>query len=443
VGTILSNADAEALILDVRTGRNAATTGVDGAGGSFIVFPTAVIVERPGRGQLVFPLHTSIEPGSLCRDDGLASVEATVDGVHVDGAFAWTVGRRYGEPPPATYRFRSEGRAVGRPWWAEQLPVSKALRRRTGGQLVRDRARLVRQGRLAEHWLLVLSQRVMEACCRGPLGRALSAHPLVQDADVVQRGLQAANRLLSVYASPQRPPRSWVGMIQLDVRRDMFRELSQLDWLPRELGEVVERARLAGIGLHADAAVTLAALIDASIEAGLPLPRVSARQVRAALSAPELVSLDAPLGPWHGFQPEEGGVCAFDPALDAVDDQPGRAAAAIAELVVRDRRTVLGAFLGDPAALKAVADAVILALRRPGEAAVSTRHRCRDQFLATGELFSTEGARERFPGKPARDLCALDAALCSALGWDATADRLASQPQACRPAGDGLRSVAG
>jgi hypothetical protein len=436
VGTILCNGDAEALILDVRAGRHAATAEVDGAGGSFLVFPTSVIVERPGRGQLVFPVRVSIEPGTVGRDDGLASLEATVDGIRVDGTFAWTIGGRSG-PPPAAYRFRSEGRTVAPPPWAEQLPASRALRRRTGGQLLRERMRLVRQGRLAEHWLLVLSQRVMEASCRGPLGRALAAHPLVQDTDVVQRGLQAANRLLPVYASPRRPPRSWVGMIQLDVRRDMFRALSQLDWLPRELGEVVERARSAGIALHADAAVTLAALIEASIEAGLPLPRVSARQVRAALSTPELVSLDAPLPDRHGFQPEEGGVCVMDPALDAVDDQPGRAAAAIAELVARDRRTVLGAFLGDPAALKAVADAVVLALRRPGEAMPSTRRRCRDQFLATGALFSADTARERFPGKPAGELGALDAALCSALGRDGTGGRGAGSGR------DGPRPVAG
>jgi hypothetical protein len=420
VGTILSNTDAEALILDVRAGRWADAAVVDGGSGAFIVFPTVVIVERPGRGQLVFPIHVSVEPGSLCRGDGEASVEATVDGIDVRGAFTWTFSEHPGAAMgrPAGYRFRSNGGPVRRPPWAHQLPGSMVLPRRAPAQLLHDQTRIVRQGRWAEHWLLVLSQRVMEACCRGPLGRALAAHPLVQDADVVQRGLQAAHRLLAVYASPDRPPRSWVGMIRLDARRDMFRGVSQLDWLPREMSEAVDRARWAGISLHADAAVTLAALIDASIDAGLPLPRLSPRQVRSALSAPELVSFEAPLGAWRGWQPQEGGICGPDPALDAVDDQPGRAAAAVAALVASDRETVARAFLGDPTALKTVADRVLLTLRRPGEGVTATRRRCRDRFLATGELLATTGRRDGFPGQAAGDLSALDAALWSALGRD-------------------------
>jgi hypothetical protein len=96
---------------------------------------------------------------------------------------------------------------------------------------------------------------------------------------------------------------------------------------------------------------------------------------------------------------------------------------------------VLGAFLGDPGALKVVADAVILALRRPGEAMLSTRRRCRDQFLATGALFSADSARERFPGKPAGDLSALDAALCSALGRDGTDRGAGTRDDGPRPGG--------
>ncbi len=275
---------------------------------------------------------------------------------------------------------------------------------------------MVRQGHLAADWLLLLTQRVMEASCRGPLGRALAAHPLVQDADLVQRGLQVAHRLLSVYASPQRPPRSWLGMIHLDARRDMWRELSQLDWLPRELGEVVERARSAGIALQGDPGRTLDAVIDASIEACLPLPRVSDRQIRAALGAPELVSLDAPAR-YHPRVARDGAIGATDPALEAVEVEPGRAAAAVAELVQRDRPTVVGAFLGEPSAVKAVADAVIFTLRRPGEPVPAARRRCREQFLATGALFSAEGA-ECFPGRGRAELSAIDAALWSTLGTD-------------------------
>jgi hypothetical protein len=207
-------------------------------------------------------------------------------------------------------------------------------------------------------------------------------------------------------------------MIQLDAKRDMHREVSQLDWLPRELSEVVDRARVAGIVLDDDPTVTLAALIDASLEAGQPMPRVSPGQVQSALSSPELVTLDAPLGAWHGWQPQDGGVGRPDPAFDAVEDRQGEAAAAIASFVVDDQETVLRAFLGDPVALKIVADRVVGALRRPGEALSATRCRCREQFRATGNLLSAEGASGRFPDIPAQDLASLDAALRAAIGLD-------------------------
>jgi hypothetical protein len=420
VGAILNNRDAEALILDVRTGHQAAATVLDGGGGAFLVFSTTVIIDRPGRGQLVFPLHTTMEPGSLCRQSGRVAVSASVDGVELEGDFAWTVSEQSAGAamPTARYRFVSDGRPTPPPPWAPQLPRSVRLARRSGAQLLRDRERLVRQGHVAEHWLLVLSQRVMEASCRGPLRRVLATHRLVQDEDVVQRGLQAAGRLLDVYASPQRPPRSWLGMIQLDAKRDMHREVSQLDWLPRELSEVVDRARVAGITLDPDPTVTLAALIDAALDGGQPLPRVSARQVQAALSAPELVPLDAPLGPWHGWQPQDGGTGAPDPALDAIDNQEGEAAAALAGIVMDDEETVARAFLGDPAAVKAVADRVVAALRRPGEALVSTRRRCAGQFRTTGRLLSTEGGTTGFPDTDAGVLLALDAALRAAIGLE-------------------------
>jgi hypothetical protein len=418
MGAILNNEDAEALILDIRIGRHAEAVTLDGGSGSFILFPTVVIIDRPGRGQLVFPLHTSVEPGALCRHAGAAAVSAVVDGVAVEGQFRWTVTDGPGEVgvTPSTYHFLVDGRSVPTPSWACQLPRSTALRRRNGAQLLRDRERLVRQGHLAEHWLMVLSQRVMEASCRGPLRRVLATHRLVQEEDVVQRGLQVAARLLNIYASPKRPPSSWVGMIQLDAKRDMHREVSQLEWLPQELAEVVDRARVAGISLDDDPTVTLAALIEASIDAGQPLPRVSAERVRTALSAPNIVTLDAPAGEnWPALLSTVG---ALDPALEAADDHRGEAAAALARLIVDDQATIVRAFLGEPAAIRSVADRLIATLRQPGEGAVATRRRCRDLFWTTGQLLSAQAATGRFPDAAAGDLAAIDAALRAAVGLD-------------------------
>ena len=438
MGAILNNHDAEALILDARAGRQAARTVLDGRCGAFIVFPTTVMIDRPGRGQLVFPIDTSIDPGSLCRHPSQVAVTAVVDGVRVDGHFTCTLTDQPGQDggPAAVYRYLVDGRELAPPRWAHQLPQSSALPLRSGAQLLRDRERLVRQGHLAEHWLLVLSERVMRASCRGPLRRVLATHRLVQDDDIVQRGLQAAARLLGVYASARRPPRSWVGMIQLDAKRDMHREVSQLDWLPRELSEVVDRARMAGIRLDEDSTVTLAALIDASVEAGQPLPRVSARQVATALNAPELVPLDAPFGPGRGWQPHDGGIGVCDAGLEAVDDRPGEAAAAIAALVIDDQDTVVRAFLGDPAALKTVADRVVAALRRPGETLVATRVRCREQFRTTGQLLAVEEAAGRFPGAAAGDLAALDSALRAAIGLDIAGPGIEGGEETADPGGD-------
>jgi hypothetical protein len=424
MGAILNNQDAEALILDIRAGRHAERVVLDGRSGSFIVFPTVVIIDRVGRGQLVFPIHTAVEPGALCRQAGAASVSAVVDGVEVDGEFRWVI---TDEPvrddvSPSTYHFQVDGRSVPAPSWAQQLPRSTVLPRRSGAQLLRDRERLVRQGHVAEHWLMVLSQRVMEACCRGPLHRVLLTHPRVREEDVVQRGLHVAARLLSVYASEKRPPSSWVGMIQLDAKRDMHREVSQLEWLPRELAEVVDRARVAGITLDNDPTLTLAALIEASIEAGQPLPRVNARRLQIALSAPNIVMLDGPLVPGWDWSSMESVIGEPDPAFDAVEEHRGEAAAAVASLVVDDQDTVVRAFLGDPAAIKTVADRLIATLRTPGEGLLATRRRCRDQFRTTGRLLSADAVRARFPDIATGDLAAVDAALRAAIGLD-VADR--------------------
>jgi hypothetical protein len=304
VGTILNNEHAEALLLDIRAAGQAARTVIGDREGAFAVFPISVVTGGGRGGQVVFPLRVGLEPGSLCTADGQASVGGRVGEIEVSGRFGWTVGE--GSPEPSRYSFCIGSRPVSPPPWAVQLPHSLALGRRRPSELGWDQARLVRQGRLAEHQLLRLTEQVLESCCRGPLRSVLGTHRLVDESDLVQRGLNVVLRLLPVYASAQRPPRAWLGMIHLDAKRDMHRAISQLDWLPRELSELVHRAQLAGIELDAEPDVTLAALVAASLDNGQPLPRVSADQVRAALAAPELDSFDAPWGSGHSWQPPEG-----------------------------------------------------------------------------------------------------------------------------------------
>jgi len=308
-------------------------------------------------------------------------VRATVAGMPVTGAFHWAPAAD-DRLEPASYRFGSGDGPGPRPSWADQLPRSVALLPRTPAQVVADRARLIRQGHLAQHWLLTLTQRVLEAACRGPLRRALALHPLIDEADVVQRGLQVAARLLPAYASPRRPPCSWMGMIQLDAKRDMHREIASLDWLPRELSEVADRARALGLTPPADPSLALADLLDQGHLAGHPALRVSPAQVDAALRAPEIVSLDAPLpraAGRHAPPPEPGGE---DPGIEALGAGHGRRAAALARLVTDDPETVVGALEGDPRAVRVVAAGVVRALRHPGERPAATRRRWREALRA-------------------------------------------------------------
>jgi hypothetical protein len=86
--------------------------------------------------------------------------------------------------------------------------------------------------------------------------------------------------------------------------------------------------------------------------------------------------------------------------------------------VVDDQETVRRAFVGDPGAIRIVADRVVAALRRPGEPLATTRRRCRDQFRATGQLFSADGASGQFPGVTPSDLGAIDTALRAAIGLE-------------------------
>jgi hypothetical protein len=359
MGAILNNRDAEALILDIRTAKTAGAAPIDGRPGAFLVFPTSVVVDRPGRGQLVFPTHTDIEPGTLCRHNGTATLSANVDGVDVYGSFSWTLNHDENalRPARARYCFRRRGREASPPLWANQLPMSSRLWPEPPTLLLRQRYRLLRQGRHAEYWLLRLSERVFRDYCRGPVRRAIAVRPHVDEDDVVQRGLQAATRLLPVYASAARPPCSWVRMLQLDGRRDMHREIARLDWRADGLGS------LSSIAPH-----------------------------DPALAVP-------------------------DPELDAVGEQRGVAASRIATLLGREPTLVALAFLGDAGAIREVGDHLVAAIHKPGETLSATRRRCREEFRSTGRLLG--GA----PGDVTdrQRLAALDEALRAAVDLELAA----------------------
>jgi hypothetical protein len=415
MGVILTNHDAEALILDIRTALAAKVAWVGPHSGGFLVFPTSVVVPRAGGGQLVFPIRSDAQPGSLCHDDGTASVRGLVDGIDVEGTFSWVVGRNTArEVPAATYRFGRRGRDVAAPAWADQLPASQWLTRRPPALLVRDRHRLMRQGRLAEYWLLHLTRRFFERCCEGPLGRAIEVRAHVDMDDVVQRGMIVATRVLPLYTSPDRPPCSWLRMLALDARRDMGREIGRLDWLPHELGDVLTRARAAGIALHQDPSITLGVLLESADSAGLPAPRVSVRQVQRALSAPHLVPLDI-LNVTDLDLPDRDVIG----EIEVPGRAPGVIAAAIARLVCQQPELTALAFLGEPLALMQVGRAVIAAVREVGETERAARRRCRSEFLSSGRLFTSEAGYARFgaAAEPGR-LAAIDAALGAVIGLE-------------------------
>jgi hypothetical protein len=331
MGTILNNRDAEALILDIRSAKTAGAAPIDGRPGAFLVFPTSVLVDRPGRGQLVFPTHTDIEPGTLCRCNGTATLKANVDGFDVYGSFSWILNHdeRPLRPARARYCFRRRGRETAPPVWANQLPTSARLWPEPPARLLRQRWRVLRQGRHAEYWLLRLSERVFRKYCRGPVRRAIAVRPHVDEDDVVQRGLQAATRLLPVYASAARPPSSWVRMLQLDGRRDMHREITRLDW------------RAAGLG---------------------------------SLSS---------------IPPHDPALAVPDPDLDAVAEQRGAAASGIASLLGREPTLVALAFLGDAGAIREVGEHLVATIHKPGETLSATRRRCREEFRSTGRLLGS------------------------------------------------------
>ncbi|HSS10576.1 MAG TPA: hypothetical protein VLL25_11860 [Acidimicrobiales bacterium] len=357
MGTILNNRDAEALLLDIRTASSAGGAPIDGPQGAFLRFPTSVVVDRPGRGQLVFPTHTDVEPGTLCHDDGTATLKATVDGFDVRGSFSWVVGRGDSaqRPARACYCFRRRGREVSPPAWANQLPTSSRLWAEPVAWLVRERCRLTRRGRHAEYWLLRLSERVFRNYCRGPVRRAIAVRPHVDEDDVVQRGLQAATRLLPVYASAARPPSSWVRMLQLDGKRDMHREITRLDWRADDLGSL------------------------------------------------------------SSIKPYDPALAVPDPQLDAVDEQRGVAVRSIASLLGRRPAVAALASLGDAGAIRELSDTLVATIQQPGETRRATRRRSQEEFRSTGRLLScgvVSGGADR------QQLAALDEALQTAVGLE-------------------------
>ncbi|HEX3541628.1 MAG TPA: hypothetical protein VHT75_14440 [Acidimicrobiales bacterium] len=391
---ILRNDDAEALILDIRVARTAATQTIPDGQGAFLLFPTVVVLPGAKRGHLVFPLHCDTEPGSVVTTEGRAEVAATIAGLRVTGKFHWTVGE--GPPLPESYRFERGGRPASPPTWADQLPRSQLLTPRPAAALGRQRERLRRVGRDAEHWLLRLTERLLHQTCHGRLNRGLLYRPPIDADDLVQRGLQTAGRLLPVYASKDRPPCSWLGMLRLDVRRDLNRELTTLDWLPLDAVAALTLADSCGIDLAADPEGAWDALLEAAERFRQPLPRIEPSKLEVALRAPALAAHDA-----------RGARCVPGPDID---DEPGRVAATVACLVSGDAEMVALAGAGDATVLGHVGAQVRRRLNR-------RQDQLWEHFVASGQLFATPAGIERFGDRTGREtLAAIDACLQRAAG---------------------------
>lgn len=401
MATILKNDLAEALLLDIRAGRAAAEEHVGGERGAFLMFPTSVVVAGRVGAQLVYPLRVPVEPGSLVTSAGSADVAGVVEGTDVSGCFAWTVG---GDAPPAArYRFRRRGREVAAPAWAAQLPRSQRLQEEPPERLAALQARYRRRRGDAEHRLLALSERVIRSACRGPVDRALRYRPALDVDDLVQRSLQTAGRLLPLYSSPQRPPCSWLGMLRLDGRRDLHRELSRLDWLPGEAASAVAIAQSCGIGRRRHPEATLAALVDTADRYGLPCPDIDAGQLDLALRA-------------TGALEHEITSFTVVPGPEPADPATAEVLATVARLVVDDNDTVARAALGDPVALDGIGEGVLGRLNGSGAGRAAAR-RCWDQFQRTGRLFSSPAGVAQFGARLDADrLAQLDQFLCRAAG---------------------------
>jgi hypothetical protein len=378
---ILRNDDAEALLLDIRTGRHGGSQVIGQRSGAFLVFPTAVVVPGAASGHLVFPLDCDFEPGTLVTGDGAAVVSGTVAGVKVTGTFTWSVDG--GPPAPAAYHFRRRGRELAAPPWAAQLPVSQQLFAKGPAALARQQARLRRRGHTAEHFLLSLSEQLVRQSCGRPIQRALRYRPPLDVDDLVQRSLQAAARLLPLYTSAGRPPCSWLGMLRLDGRRDLHRELIRLDWLPADAVAALALAEACGIDRNADPAAVWNAVVVASDRLGLPALRSGPAQLEAALRAP-------------GEAARAAAAAATLAGPDVDGDEAGPVAASVARLVTSDTELITLAGEGDPRALKKVGDKVVRGLSAPRLSLRAARDGIWEEFLQTGQLFTTATGHERF-----------------------------------------------
>ncbi len=410
---ILRNDDAEALILDIRACRNAEAQPIDGRSGAILIFPTSVVI-RARAGHLVFPLSSAVEPGTLVTDAGSAHVAGVVAGISVSGFFHWTVGDDVA--PPASYRFRRRGRDLMAPPWATQLPSSQQLPRLAPATLARHQDRLRRHGRNAEHWLLALTEQVIRRSCRAPARQAIRYRPQMDVDDVVQRGLQTAGRLLPVYASKDRPPCSWLGMLRLDGRRDMTREITRLDWLPADAMAALTLDETGDTDSGADPEATMAALSEAAELLGRAMPRLGPAQLGAALRAPSLLA----------YEQSAAAAVAGPEALVGHDGPVGGpgVTATVARLVSDDEQLIGSAAAGDPGAIRRVGDQVVRRLSERAETPSLARRRCWEEFQQSGHLFGGPTGLARFgPRADPDSLAAVDECLRRAAGVLRAPDR--------------------
>jgi hypothetical protein len=261
--------------------------------------------------------------------------------------------------------------------------VSQQLFAKGPVALARLQARLRRRGQTAEHFLLSLSEQLVRQSCGRPIQRALRYRPPLDVDDLVQRSLQAAARLLPLYASADRPPCSWLGMLRLDGRRDLHRELLRLDWLPADALAALALADACGVDRNGDPAAIWDAAVAASDRLGLPALRSGPTQLEAALRAPGEVARAA-------------AATATLAGPDDDDDKGGPVAASVARLVTSDTALITLAGEGDPRALKQVGEKVVRGLSAPRLSLRMAREGIWEEFRDSGQLFTTAIGQQRF-----------------------------------------------
>jgi hypothetical protein len=190
----------------------------------------------------------------------------------------------------------------------------------------------------------------------------------------------------------------------------MYREVSRLDWLPEDVAAAVTIARACGVNRHDDPSATLAALVAAADGLGVPMPRVAALQLDAALLARTVMT-------W------EPGLVRTVPGPESRECEARRVLATMAGLVTDDAEIIDRAWAGDPRVLARVGGQVALRLAGRDDCISATRRRCWEQFQRTGRLFTSAEGIERFgPDREFASLAAMDACLRRAAGiarsWD-------------------------